>query len=105
MIRFSSSSRVFFIKANDFSYASMKVALRDSPDVPDRGLSLISDSLPRELMSQYEPSLLKHPRDEGVPTEDEVGNQLRDTKGLSIGDRRKKLKYADFDAGGPTSQR
>ena len=81
----------------------MKVALRDDPETPDRGLSLISSDLPRELIGQYEPSIMRQLRDGQESAEEDShgggGNQLLNSEGISIGDRRKKLKYANFDTG------
>ena len=82
----------------------MKVALRDDPETPDRGLSLISTDLPRELIGQYEPSIMRQLKDAQESAEEDShggggGNQLLNSEGISIGDRRKKLKYANFDAG------
>merc|ERR1712142_125745 len=78
-------------------YANMKVALRDDPGKPDLGLSMISDTLPREMMAQFEPSLAALKKAANVNEDQTSGNLLVDDSGLSIGERRKKLKYGGFD--------
>jgi len=88
-------------------YTKMKAEISMKPD---RGLTLISDRLPKELIGQYEPSVLKNylmreGEGGGEEGEERSGNQLTDLAGLSIGERRKKLKYGNFDANAGLSHR
>jgi len=88
-------------------YTKMKAEISMKPD---RGLTLISDRLPKELIGQYEPSVLKNylmreGEGGGEEGDERSGNQLTDLAGLSIGERRKKLKYGNFDANAGLSHR
>ena len=71
----------------------MKIALRDDPNMPDTGLSIISDHLPNELRKIYDPSA-KHSK--GIDQEEVKGNVLEDNEGKTIGHRRKQLRQKFF---------
>ena len=71
----------------------MKIALRDIPNQPDVGLSMISDNLPNELRQIYDPATKLS---KIIDQDDIKGNLLEDTEGKTIGHRRKQLRQKFF---------
>ena len=101
----SSAERVHPFKNDDFKsltkridqihshYVNMKLALREDSNRDDVGLSMISDQLPKDMMAQYEPPSATT----SSKKSDSPGNVLVDDRGMSIGERRKRLKYGNFN--------
>jgi len=79
----------------------MKIALRDDPDCPDVGLSMISDQLPNELRQIYDPSAKRFKANANDETK---GNVLVDNAGETIGHRRKQLRQKFFGHEGTTNR-
>ena len=75
------------------AYTRMKIALRDDPNEPDAGLSMISDNLPNELRQIYDPAAK---RLNSVEQDEMKGNLLEDNEGQTIGHRRKQLRQKFF---------
>ena len=71
----------------------MKIALRDDPNCPDTGLSMISDQLPTELTQIYDPFAKRSKADN---LDEMKGNVLIDNTGETIGHRRKQLRQKFF---------
>ena len=71
------------------AYTRMKIALRDDPNCPDVGLSMISEQLPNELRQIYDPSAK---RSKANDHDEMKGNVLADNTGETIGGRRKQLR-------------